>query len=113
MTLYILTLRLRMPIRSKYPTPYAFPMGVSMAASGRNAAVAGRGNWWIGACHRHLQLRLDEGEFGLLALNPQTLGQTVQTPDVVQVTFRRNQYPIEAKVGAIHLFRFVNMPLCQ
>ena len=84
-----------------------------MAASGFNAAVAGRGNWLIGACHRQFQLRLDEGEFGLLALGPQALGQTMQTPDVVQVTFRRNQYPIEAQVGAIHLFRFVNMPLCQ
>ena len=84
-----------------------------MAASGFNPAVAGRGNRLIGACHRQFQLRLDEGEFGLIALDPQTLGQTVQTPDVVQVTFRRNQYTIDAQVGAIHLFRFVNMPLCQ
>ena len=84
-----------------------------MAARGRNATVAGRGNWWIGACHRQLQLRLDEDEFGLLALNPQTFSQTVQTPYVVQVTFRRNQYPIEAQVGTLHMFRLVNMPLCQ
>jgi len=28
--LYILTLRLTIPIPAKYPAPYAFPMGVSL-----------------------------------------------------------------------------------
>ena len=65
----------------------------------------------IGARHRQFQLRFDEGEFSLLALDPQTFSQTVQTPDVVQMTFRPSQLSIEAQVGAIHLFRFVNMPL--
>ncbi len=37
----------------------------------------------------------------------------MQTPDIVRVTFRRNQHPIESKIGAINLFRFVNMPLRQ
>ena len=101
------------PPPSPVPTPSAFVVDVSMAAVGRNAAMAGRGNWWISARHSQVQLRLDESEFGLLAFNSQTLGQTMQTPNIVQMTFRRNQYPIKAQVGTIHLFRFVNMPLFQ
>src|SRR5262245_26730280 len=69
---------------------------MSVAAGGRNAAVARGGDGLIRARHRQLQLRLDESQFGRLALDPQTLRQPVQTPDVVQVTFRPNQYPIEA-----------------
>jgi hypothetical protein len=84
---------------------------MSVAAVGRNAAVARGGDGLIRARHGQLQLRLDESKFGRLALASQTLRQPVQTPDVIQVTFRPNQYPIEAQVGAIDLFRFVNIPL--
>ena len=84
---------------------------MSEAAVGLNAAVAGGGDGLIGTRHRQLQLRLDDGKFGRIALDSQTLRQTVQTPDIVRVTFRRNQHPIEAQVGAINLLRFVNMSL--
>jgi hypothetical protein len=84
---------------------------MSVAAVGLHAAVAGGGDGLIGTRHRQLQLRLDDGKFGRIALDPQTLRQTVQTPDVVRVTFRPNQDAIDAQVGTLDLFRFVNMPL--
>src|SRR5215471_7482194 len=76
--------------------PYEGHVEMSVAAGGCNAAVARGGDGLIRARHRQLQLRLDESQFGRLALDPQTLHQPVQTPDVVHVTFRPHQYPIEA-----------------
>ena len=42
---------------------------MSVAAGGRNAAVARGGDGLIRARHRQLQLRLDESQFGRLALD--------------------------------------------
>src|SRR5262252_8686515 len=99
-----------LPRATAFP-PDQGPVARSVAAGGRHAAVARGGDGLIRARHRQRPLRLDERQFGHLALDPQTLRQPMQTPDVVPVTFRPHQDPIEAQVGAIDLFRFVHIPL--